>query len=50
MKALCDLCVIIPSNNMQVVEDGHLAVAHSVFTSLRERIMAFTAHPDLVRA
>lgn len=31
MKDLCDICVIVPSNNMQIIEDLHLAIAHSIF-------------------
>jgi D-sedoheptulose 7-phosphate isomerase len=31
MKALCDICVVVPSNNMQLIEDLHLAMAHSIF-------------------
>jgi D-sedoheptulose 7-phosphate isomerase len=46
MRALCDLCVIVPSDNMQVIEDLHVSVSHSVFTSLRSRICAAT--PDLI--
>ena len=38
MKHLCDLCLIIPSENMQVIEDLHLSVTHAVFTALRARI------------
>src|SRR5215469_6761972 len=38
MKELCDACIIIPSDNMQVIEDLHLCVAHSLFTSLRSKI------------
>jgi D-sedoheptulose 7-phosphate isomerase len=38
LKALCDICVVVPSDNMQVVEDLHLSVTHSIFTSFRERI------------
>jgi D-sedoheptulose 7-phosphate isomerase len=40
MKALCDLCVIVPSDNMQVIEDLHVSVSHSVFSSLRSRMRA----------
>jgi D-sedoheptulose 7-phosphate isomerase len=40
MKPLCDLCVIIPSDNMQVIEDLHVSVSHSVFISLRSRMHA----------
>jgi D-sedoheptulose 7-phosphate isomerase len=38
MKPLCELCVVVPSDNMQVIEDVHLSVTHSIFTSFRERI------------
>lgn len=38
MKNLCDLCLIIPSDNMQVIEDLHLSVTHAVFTALRAKI------------
>jgi D-sedoheptulose 7-phosphate isomerase len=31
MKDLCDLCVVVPSDNMQIIEDLHLAIAHCVF-------------------
>jgi D-sedoheptulose 7-phosphate isomerase len=47
MCALCDLCVIVPSDNMQIIEDVHVSVSHSIFTSLRSRICAST--PDLIR-
>lgn len=48
MKSLCDLCVIIPSDNMQVIEDLHVSVNHSVFTSLRSRMLEAAAQ-DLIR-
>jgi D-sedoheptulose 7-phosphate isomerase len=38
MKGLCELCVVIPSNNMQIIEDLHLGVAHAVFSVMRQRI------------
>jgi len=38
MKALCDLCVVVPSENMQLIEDVHLSITHAIFTSVRERI------------
>jgi D-sedoheptulose 7-phosphate isomerase len=38
MKDLCDVCLIIPSDNMQIIEDLHLSVTHAVFTALRARI------------
>jgi D-sedoheptulose 7-phosphate isomerase len=51
MKALCDLCVVVPSENMQVIEDAHLSVTHSVFTAFRQRLCELTpdieGHPGL---
>jgi D-sedoheptulose 7-phosphate isomerase len=38
MGSLCDLCVIVPSDNMQIIEDLHLSVTHAVFTALRAKI------------
>jgi len=38
MKDLCEPCVVIPSEHMQIIEDAHLSVAHAIFISLRERI------------
>ena len=38
MKSLCDLCVVVPSDNMQIIEDLHLSIAHSVFRVLRHEI------------
>ena len=38
MRALCDYCVVLPSSNMQIIEDFHLGVAHAVFTVIRCRL------------
>jgi D-sedoheptulose 7-phosphate isomerase len=38
MKRLCDLCIIIPSENMQIIEDLHLSVAHAIFSVIRQRL------------
>jgi D-sedoheptulose 7-phosphate isomerase len=38
MKSLCDICAIVPSDNMQVIEDLHLAMAHSIFRIVYTRI------------
>lgn len=44
MKSLCDICVVVPSSNMQIIEDMHLAMAHSIFrivyTRMSRRTMA----------
>ncbi len=39
MKELCDICVVIPSDNMQIIEDLQLSIAHALFTVIRHRIM-----------
>ena len=39
MRFLCDECLIVPSSNMQVIEDIHLSIAHCVFTLVRNRIV-----------
>jgi hypothetical protein len=38
MKSLCESCVIVPSNDMQIIEDLHLAVAHSIFRIVYARM------------
>jgi D-sedoheptulose 7-phosphate isomerase len=49
MKGLCDICVILPSNNMQIIEDFHLSVTHAVFSVIHQRISNGT-HGLLVSA
>ena len=31
MKSLCDICAVVPSDDMQIIEDMHVAMAHSIF-------------------
>lgn len=38
MKPLCDLCAVVPSDSMQLIEDLHHAMLHSVFSVLREKL------------
>jgi len=38
MRDLCDVCLIVPCDNMQIIEDIHLCVTHAVFTSIRAKI------------
>lgn len=40
MKVLCDFCIVVPSDNMQMIEDLHVAVTHSIFTVLKNRILS----------
>ena len=38
VKEMCELCLVVPSHNMQHVEDAHLCAAHAIFTAVRERM------------
>jgi D-sedoheptulose 7-phosphate isomerase len=38
MKALCEICVVVPSDNMQIIEDVHLAMTHSIFRIVYSRM------------
>jgi D-sedoheptulose 7-phosphate isomerase len=38
MRALCDACIVVPCDNMQIIEDLHLCVAHSLFTCVRAKL------------
>ena len=38
MKSLCDVCVVVPSNNMQIIEDLHLSMAHAIFRIVYSRM------------
>ncbi len=42
MKSLCDTCVIVPSDNMQIIEDLHLCMAHSIFRIVSSRMAGRT--------
>ena len=38
MEELLDFAIVVPSENMQQIEDAHLVVAHMVFLDLRQRV------------
>ncbi len=38
MKALCGACAVVPSDNVQMIEDMHHAILHSIFTVVRKRL------------
>jgi D-sedoheptulose 7-phosphate isomerase len=38
MRSLCDICVVVPSDNMQIIEDLHVSIAHAVFRVVRQRM------------
>jgi len=50
MKSLCDVCAIIPSDNVQLIEDLHHAMIHSIFIAVRENLIAGTAKALIARA
>lgn len=39
VKALADLCLIVPSSTMQYIEDAHLCSTHAIFTAVRRRML-----------
>lgn len=49
MKALCDLCAVVPSDNMQIIEDMHLSICHCIFTVLRQRFSELQLSPQVVQ-
>ncbi|HET9802606.1 MAG TPA: SIS domain-containing protein [Candidatus Acidoferrum sp.] len=38
VKPLSDLCFVVPSDNMQHIEDIHLAATHAIFRAIRHRM------------
>jgi D-sedoheptulose 7-phosphate isomerase len=38
LREKCDVCVVVPSDSMQVIEDVHLSILHAVFLSLSDQI------------
>ena len=36
MKVLCDMCITVPSDSMQHIEDSHLCIMHAVFLAFRQ--------------
>ena len=38
-KALSDLCLVVPSDSMQLIEDAHLCATHAIFLAIRHRMM-----------
>jgi len=50
MKPLCDVCVVVPSDNMQIIEDLHLTIAHAVFGAVRREIQVANTGAAMARA
>jgi len=40
MPGLSDLCLIVPVESMQQIEDAHLAITHAVYLDLKARAEA----------
>jgi D-sedoheptulose 7-phosphate isomerase len=38
MKLLCDICAVVPSDKVTVIEDMHHAILHSIFTVVEARL------------
>jgi len=38
-KVLADLCLVVPSDSMQLIEDAHLCATHAIFLAIRQRMM-----------
>ena len=41
MISLCQHCVVVPSDNMEVIEDLHMAICHSLTTTIRTALGEF---------
>jgi len=50
MKPLCDVCAIVPSDNVQLVEDLHHAMIHSIFVAVRQSLLAGNEKTLMARA
>ena len=50
MQGLCDVCAVVPSDNVQIVEDLHHAMMHSIFTAVRESFLAGAVKAPMARA
>lgn len=46
MKALCDVCIVVPSENMQQIEDSHVCVMHAIFLALRQLVRKTHVSPN----
>jgi len=37
MNGLADLCLVVPAESMQQIEDAHLVITHAIYLDLKER-------------
>lgn len=47
MKEMCDLCLVVPSDNMQFIEDIHVCISHSIFTSIKSKLPTVSSSGSL---
>ncbi len=40
LEPLCDHCLIVPSHDMQHIEEMHLVVLHSIYSAIRDTYIA----------
>jgi D-sedoheptulose 7-phosphate isomerase len=43
MRSQCDICAVVPSDDLQIIEDLHLAMAHAIFRMVYSRMSRGTA-------
>jgi D-sedoheptulose 7-phosphate isomerase len=41
MQTLCDVCAVVPCDDVQMIEDIHHAMLHSIFSVVRKRVIAW---------
>jgi D-sedoheptulose 7-phosphate isomerase len=41
LKQWCDICAVVPSETIQIVEDIHCSILHALSIALRERISSY---------
>ena len=39
VTSLCDMCLVVPSEHVQYIEDSHLSVMHAIFSAVRQRML-----------
>ena len=39
LKPLCDHCLVVPSDNMQHIEELHLVMLHAIYSAIRDTYM-----------
>ena len=39
LKPLCDHCLVVPSDNMQHIEELHLVMLHAIYSAIRDECM-----------